>query len=477
MKSSHRILGVLLTGGAAMAVLDGCKPKTAAPPGDPCAALKEARTKLLDGAVRRFNHRERQIDRFLDRVRIADYLDEVIRQRGCAPEEVAPAGGGNGLVTPPAVVNKSIHPSYSTLAMQEAIGDKIKGLTRDDREIAACHLRQEACDPKSELAKSTTMLDATLASDPKTIHEDDNRIGWPTPDENKRRVALGTVALFIDKGWTEKDGQWQTGTVQSLGATFGLCGGERFIKEPSASYCSGAFVGPEWVATARHCLDGHEVAEIRVVTGYQQAQVAAGGTTRLQFPKAAVYRVVDASRQSREGEDWALLRVDRPAASDVVPLVLDTAKVVVDAPRYLAVSGHPLGLPWKYADQARVIDVGASNESNLLYWATLDTYAGNSGSPIVDVETQNVVGILVRGDADFVLDVERRCSVSKVCRGYGDCKGEVVQRVSTASFLAAVKTIQPALPTKNSPAAPAVSVTPVESTKPEKKPRRAAPAK
>jgi V8-like Glu-specific endopeptidase len=59
--------------------------------------------------------------------------------------------------------------------------------------------------------------------------------------------------------------------------------------------------------------------------------------------------------------------------------------------------GHPSGLPMKYADGAKVF----GNFDN--YFSTnLDTFGGNSGSPVFNAKTNEVVGILVRGDIDYI---------------------------------------------------------------------------
>ena len=62
-----------------------------------------------------------------------------------------------------------------------------------------------------------------------------------------------------------------------------------------------------------------------------------------------------------------------------------------------------------------------------IFTANLDTYGGNSGSPVFNSETHEVEGILVRGDTDFV--PLGKCMVSAVCPTNG-CIGEDCTRVS-----------------------------------------------
>src|SRR3712207_7230060 len=54
------------------------------------------------------------------------------------------------------------------------------------------------------------------------------------------------------------------------------------------------------------------------------------------------------------------------------------------------------GLPTKIADGARVVRANAS-----FFEADLDTFGGNSGSPVFDARTNTVLGLLVRGATDY----------------------------------------------------------------------------
>jgi Peptidase S46 len=66
-----------------------------------------------------------------------------------------------------------------------------------------------------------------------------------------------------------------------------------------------------------------------------------------------------------------------------------------------------------------------SNRRRAFFVANLDTYGGNSGSPVVDQHTHVVEGILVNGEDDFVQ--YDGCNVSVVCPDAG-CQGEAVTR-------------------------------------------------
>jgi len=60
------------------------------------------------------------------------------------------------------------------------------------------------------------------------------------------------------------------------------------------------------------------------------------------------------------------------------------------------------------------------------FTADLDTYGGNSGSPVFNARTHEVDGILVRGEMDF--EFHSGCQKSKRC-GKNDCRGEEVTHI------------------------------------------------
>src|SRR5262249_3665943 len=89
----------------------------------------------------------------------------------------------------------------------------------------------------------------------------------------------------------------------------------------------------------------------------------------------------------------------------------------------LYVIGHPSGLPAKFADGAEV----RTASDPAFFTANLDTYGGNSGSPVFNAATHEVEGVLVRATTDFV--PVGMCLVSAVCPTSG-CSGEDCTRVS-----------------------------------------------
>jgi hypothetical protein len=230
-------------------------------------------------------------------------------------------------------------------------------------------------------------------------------------------VALFQATQVVDNG----DGT-STLVTQPFGTSRNLCGSEPFADQPVGAFCSGFLVEPDVVATAGHCVRAPELGQVRFVFGFRMQDATTPTTV---VPNSEVYQGVSViGRQKIEqatGADWSLVRLDRPVPNHP-PVVIRPSGKISDN-QALHVIGHPVGLPIKFAPGANVRDNSAAS----VFTANLDTYGGNSGSPVFNNETHQVEGILVRGETDFVS--AGTCNVSLVCPNSG-CRGEDVTRAT-----------------------------------------------
>ena len=117
------------------------------------------------------------------------------------------------------------------------------------------------------------------------------------------------------------------------------------------------------------------------------------------------------------------MRLDRDVVG-VTPLAIRKSGQIPNKEDVYVV-GHPQGLPLKFADGAFV----RSNQDPLFFTSNLDTYRGNSGSPVFSLNTHEIEGILVRGGQDFelVFNGDTQCYQSVVVPDEGG-QGESVTR-------------------------------------------------
>lgn len=264
---------------------------------------------------------------------------------------------------------------------------------------------------------------ARMAQDrQRVIYGVDNRQDlFQVTNAKVRKAADGVVALVkVADLTTDGQGGW-TLTTTSYKDEYELCSSEAFVSQPLGCFCSGFLVRPDVIATAGHCVkSAADLAGMRFVFGFRMVN---GTTPRTAFAADDVYEgaeIIDRKLTSDQ-TDWALVRLTRTVVGRKPVGFRASGKV--GAKQKLFVIGHPCGLPQKFADGATVRD----NTPKAFFVANLDTYGGNSGSPVFNSSNQTVEGILVRGENDFVTN--GTCFVSLVCPTTG-CRGEDVTRAS-----------------------------------------------
>lgn len=228
-------------------------------------------------------------------------------------------------------------------------------------------------------------------------------------------VALINAGDIVDNG-----NGTSTLNGQDFGTQYNLCQNEPFRNQPVIAFCSGFLVDPSLIATAAHCVDANNLNTIRFVFGFEMTDANNANTT---INNDEIYRGIRIiGRQiGIQGTDWAVVQLDRPVHNHRYVRIRRSGKVPDSSSVH--VIGHPCGLPKKYAGGAAV----RNNTPSRYFVANLDTYGGNSGSPVFNNASHVVEGILVRGETDFVWS--GTCRVSNVCPANG-CDGESCTRTT-----------------------------------------------
>jgi len=281
---------------------------------------------------------------------------------------------------------------------------------------------------------SDTQIGEFITYRQKTLYGPDRRKEFYEIQDPVQLTVVNSVGAMIDSDHFLESPSGYELSGDSLGndKKLNLCSGAHYEMEPEISYCTAFVVGSDLIATAGHCVP-RILDHVRLVFGYRAIRPHEDTQIVREIPKTQVYKISDVVKcrddeplkqnDKCEGDaqggrtlDYALLRVDRKIP-DHLPLPLDIATGVAERDE-LYVVGYPLGLPMKLADQALV-----RNVSNAGYFASnLDTFAGNSGSPVLRAGTLTVEGIFVRGDNDFWL--QGSCQVPLVCPRDRDCKND-----------------------------------------------------
>jgi len=241
-----------------------------------------------------------------------------------------------------------------------------------------------------------------------------------------QRNSHSTVAL-VDGQTLKKKGNSYVMKRRLLRDVSNFCSGQSFIDQQFGAAATGFLVAPNVVLTASHNLPNgvNSLLRLRFVFGFEMVK----NKPVLTFGDDDVYEGVDIIDRGRtnSGGDWALVRLDRPV-TDRDPLPYRKTGKIGDKDEVYVV-GHPFGVPQKLAGNAPLTD----NNPKDAFYARLDAFRGNSGSPVFNAKTNEVEGILIGGPLDMLsVDDKNTCVVVHTCDG--KCPGELIVRITEVNF-------------------------------------------
>lgn len=258
----------------------------------------------------------------------------------------------------------------------------------------------------------------------KTIYGPDRRKDFFEIQNPDILQQTNSVAAIMDQQYLQQSpsGFQILSTCPTLGSKYHLCSKESYFEQPVPGVCTAFVVQPDVVATAGHCVPWLG-SSARIVFGFEAQRVSDHVEVQRSISASDIYRPMRVLAQKNDpvGADFALVRVDRPMIGHVpLQLHLDGD---INKGTLVYVLGYPSGLPLKLADNAIVNDV----VPNGYFISNLDTFGGNSGSPVFNAATNSVEGILSRGGATDYKS-EGTCNVALVCplqpNRTKDCSGE-----------------------------------------------------
>lgn len=249
---------------------------------------------------------------------------------------------------------------------------------------------------------------------------------------NMIKAANATAGMIYEKmiSYDHKSDSFQL-KAQSFEERHGTCPGHRFAQQPAPVLCTGFLIGKRTLVSAGHCmLNPYDCAHNLWVFGlaYDSAEQKS-----FNIHSSHIYRcqrVIDVKWDAKSKIDYAIIELERDVQGRD-PLFVGSGHPEMG--QELFMPGHGGGLPLKMTSEAKVVGNGHTH----YFQASLDALGGNSGSPVINADTGEVEGILVRaGNApewQVVTtngkDHGQSCKREFVCDN--TCSGVEVTRISS----------------------------------------------
>jgi hypothetical protein len=345
-----------------------------------------------------------------------------------AYEGTGPAGSNGDFWTPPVKGGR--------MALEYVAGSGATGF--DISEYEAIYFDLDTVEARRAQAQAHylhTRSAAVPAEGERVIYGADDRLDvyqvqqGSDPDKTELLELAQAACLVVFESELTNNGNGTFSLATDPWLTQGgssLCASEPFRGQLQAGFCSGFLVGEDILVTAGHCVDSGDCGGVAFVFGFhQQGPSTPPNTTTI--PANDVYfcsQVIDHALAG--GEDHSVIRLDRTVSGHTPIPIRRGGNPPIGEP--LVMVGHPVVLPLKIAGGAVVkTDEGPFISSNL------DAYGGNSGSMVVSLNTFEIIGILVRGNADFTS--QGGCTVSSMLSDNNSSFEEVSTTISFEQFI------------------------------------------
>jgi V8-like Glu-specific endopeptidase len=255
------------------------------------------------------------------------------------------------------------------------------------------------------------MINVVFAGGTAVYEKDDRLEAVNFHDDDLIELAHSTAALISKDSFKPISGLAEY--LQVFSSTqreeYETCQGTRFNRQVAASFCTGFLIAPDVLATAGHCIS--EVSECENfywTFGYKYRKAT---DAKVVVKKKDIFKCTKILKRKYDpvnGIDFAIVKLHKKAVGKRIFKLRRSGRVATKT--QVITMGYPSGTPLKITANAMVL----GNRNSKYFVTNLDTFEGNSGSPVIDAQTGLVEGILYEGKEDFNYSDKYKCSKTAV---------------------------------------------------------------
>lgn len=228
-----------------------------------------------------------------------------------------------------------------------------------------------------------------------------------------------SIGIIVEKNKITliKENTYQLEYSNHLGKIYNLCTNEPFYYQPVIGIGTAWLFKKNQMISARHVFES-SIENYVIMFGYKILNEK--GVVDIYFSNENIFNIKKIIKEDYE-LDLVSFELDRE--TNFKPLEFEKTSNEMGKDTEIVMLGYPSGLPLKLSVNASIVE----NNHTDYFYTSLDSFQGNSGSPVFNFYTNKVIGVLVSGEIDY--QYNGNCNESTLCK-YPYCKGEKVIKIS-----------------------------------------------
>ncbi len=267
------------------------------------------------------------------------------------------------------------------------------------------------------------------SASPEAIYRNDDRQDLNQSPSIFRHLGKSVAVKMRSVRLVEKDpSHYYINPNLTLERRGRICHDQRFAQQPAMGECTAFLVGPHHLVTAGHCMEMEsDCDQYRWVFDYNAGDEAINKKNVYQCQR--IYKTIN---EEDSEKDYALIILKRDVTNRA-PLRRRKSKTFrVKKRTPVFAIGSPMGVPLKLFTNGRAYHTYGDH-----FKTNLDTFAGNSGSPVFNARTLKVEGLLTFGADDHVWNSDRNCYEDAKASGHQEVVYKINHIKEMKSFLKA----------------------------------------